>query len=59
MLEDDKEAVKWYRKAANQGNAMAQHTLGVMYYNGEGVLADNVAAYAWFKLAAANGDAIA
>src|ERR1035438_8547727 len=31
------EAVKWYRKAAEQGNADAQNNLGACYYAGEGV----------------------
>ena len=54
---DDREAVKRHRKAAEQGNAMAQLTLGVMYYKGEGVLKDYVTAYAWWNIAAANGNA--
>ena len=29
--ENDAEAVKWYRKAADQGYAQAQFNLGVMY----------------------------
>ena len=29
--QDDKEALKWYRKAANQGHAEAQFNLGVLY----------------------------
>ena len=35
--QDDKEAVKWYRKSAEQGLAIAQHNLGWMYDNGRGV----------------------
>ena len=35
--QNDAEAVKWYRKAAEQGLASAQNNLGVMYANGEGV----------------------
>jgi TPR repeat protein len=31
------DAVKWVRKAADQGNANAQNSLGVMYANGHGV----------------------
>ena len=31
LRQDDKEAVKWYRKAAEQGDADAQYNLGVMY----------------------------
>ena len=32
--QDDKEAVKWYTKAAEQGEAKAQNNLGVMYRHG-------------------------
>ena len=38
---DDKESVKWYRLAAEQGDAQAQSNLGVMYDNGEGVPEDD------------------
>ena len=34
---DDAEAVVWYRLAAEQGLASAQHNLGLMYDNGEGI----------------------
>ena len=53
--EDDREAVKWSRKAAEQGGASAQNNLSVMYQNGEGVPKDYVKAYAWWNLAAAQG----
>jgi TPR repeat protein len=53
--EDDTEAVKWYRKAAEQGYAEAQYNLGVMYTNGEGVPEDYVESYMWWNLAAAQG----
>ena len=56
VLEDDKEAVKWYRKAAAQGHAPAQVTLGLKYAIGEGVPQDFVTAYAWWDIAAANGN---
>ena len=59
VLEDDKEAVKWYRKAADQGYAMAQSNLGSMYVNGEGVLEDSVAAYAWWSIASTTGNSTA
>jgi TPR repeat protein len=45
------EAVKWFRKAADQGLAPAQYNLGVCYANGEGVPKDVVMAYMWFDLA--------
>ena len=53
--EDDAEAVKWFRKAAEQGDADAQVNLGLMYANGRGVPEDYVRAFAWFNLAAAQG----
>lgn len=31
---DEKEAVNWYRKAAEQGNVRAQFMLGMAYQNG-------------------------
>ena len=55
VLEDDKEAVKWFKLAAEQGYAKAQYNLGLMYDNGEGVIQDNVYAHMWFNIAAANG----
>ena len=54
--EDDREAVKWTRKAAEQGGASAQNNLGVMCQNGEGVPKDYVKAYAWWIFAAAQGE---
>ena len=54
--QDYAEAVKWYRKAADQGYARAQNNLGVMYNRGQGVPQDYVMAHMWFNLAAALGD---
>ena len=31
------QAAEWYRRAADQGDAVAQHNLGTMYLDGEGV----------------------
>jgi uncharacterized protein len=45
--------VQWYRKAAEQGYALAQLALGVMYSQGGGVTRDYAEAYMWFSLAAA------
>ena len=53
---DSKEAVKWFRNAAEQGLAQAQRNLGVMYDRGVGVLQNVVTAYAWINIAAANGN---
>ena len=41
---------------AEQGNARAQYNLGAMYFTGRGVPKDNVLAYHWFTLAAAQGN---
>ena len=49
------EAVKWYRKAADQGNANAQNNLGNMYWFGNGVVKDELEAYKWFLLSGAQG----
>ena len=45
------EAVKWWRKAAEQGFSQARYELGCAYCNGEGVPQDYVKAYMWFSLA--------
>ena len=53
--QDDAEAVKWYRLAAEQGYAEAQSNLGVMYNNGRGVPQDDAEAVKWYRLAAEQG----
>lgn len=55
MTQDYTEAVKWERKAADQGYAQAQYNLGVSYGNGEGVTQNDLEAYVWSSLAAAQG----
>ena len=50
------EARKWWLKAAEQGDAMAQANLGALYFEGEGVPQDYVTAYAWANIAAAQGN---
>jgi uncharacterized protein len=49
-------AVKWYQRAAGQGYADAQNTVGEMYLAGLGVQQSTMQAYVWFSLAAANND---
>lgn len=53
------EAVKWYRKAAEQGYAPAQHDLGDCYYDGHGVDVDYVEAVKWYRKAAEQGNKFA
>lgn len=50
------EAVKWYRKAAEQGHAGAQRVLGDCYYSGDGVTQDYKEAVKWLSKAAEQGD---
>jgi TPR repeat protein len=53
---DQSEAVKWYRKAAEQGNAVAQCTIGEIYSGGLcGLTIDNKEAVKWYRLAAEQG----
>ena len=52
---DSVQAVFWYRKSAEQGNAWGQNSLGAMYENGNGVPKDLVIAYMWQHLAAYQG----
>ena len=53
--EFDAEAVAWYRKAAEQGDAGGEYGLGSMYLSGEGVKQDLSQAYHWLALAATRG----
>jgi TPR repeat protein len=51
--QDYVEAARWYRLAAEQGDAQAQYNLGLAYARGEGVTQNVVDAHMWFNLAAA------
>jgi S1-C subfamily serine protease len=55
VVKDSVDAVKWYRKAAEQNAADAQYNLGIGYYYGDGVAKDYVESYKWFLLASARG----
>jgi uncharacterized protein len=52
------EALKWYRLAADQGNASAQNNLGGMYAAGRGPPQDYAEALKWYRLAANQGNAL-
>ena len=54
---DDAEAVKWYRQAAEQGDADAQFVLGVKYDSGQGVPKDDAESVKWHRKAAEQSDA--
>ena len=52
VARDDAEAVRWYRKAAEQGHARAQWNLGDMYeHGGLGVARDDAEAVRWYRKA--------
>ena len=55
MPQDYAEAAKWYRKAAEQGLAAAQFSLGFIYANGQGVPQDYAQAAKWYRKAAEQG----
>ena len=50
-----KDAIEWYRKAAEQGDVDAQNKLGHCYYNGNGVSQSYVEAAKWYRKAAEQG----
>ena len=52
VIEDDTQAVYWFRKAAEQGHAKAQYNLGLMYDYGGGVIEDYTLAVYWYRQAA-------
>ena len=54
LAQDNPEAVRWYRLAADQ--AGAQSLLGSMYALGWGVRRDLGLAYMWLNIASANGE---
>lgn len=56
VKQDFSEAANWVRKAAVLGYARAQLDLGYLYEQGKGVPLDHVAAYMWYKIAAAGGE---
>ena len=54
--QDDAEAVQWYRRGADQGDAYAQFNLGNMYFEGRGVPQDDAEAVKWYRRAADQGN---
>ena len=56
LPQDYQKAKIWYKKAAKQGHAKAQCSLGKMYLNGKGVRQDYHKAKEWYEKAAKQGD---
>ena len=59
VTQDVDEAVKWFRKSAEQGNLTAQLRLFNMYIEGRGVMKDDYEAVRWIRKAAEQGNAAA
>lgn len=56
---NDEEAIKWFRLAAEQGNAEAQYKLAIMLDKGFGTSTNHTEALVWYKRAADQGHASA
>ncbi|GHT46313.1 hypothetical protein FACS189454_07260 [Planctomycetales bacterium] len=54
--QDYTEAVRWFRKSAEQGNANAQYELGCCYTYGAGVPQDYTEAVRWLRKSAEQGN---
>src|SRR5258708_4760765 len=50
------EALKWFRQAAEKGDAQADVKIGDMYRDGEGVKEDDAEALKWYQKAMDLGD---
>ena len=59
MPKDDAEALRWFRKAADQGDARAEYGMGFIYYEGRGAQQDYAEAVRWYRKAADQGNALA
>ena len=59
VSKDYKEAVRWFRLAADQGDPFAQYHLGLIYLDGTGVIQDYHQAIKFLKMAADQGHASA
>ena len=56
VSQNDVEAVKWYRLAADRGNAASQLALARMYETGRGVPQSDVEVATWYRRAADQGE---
>ena len=56
---DYAEAMRWFRMAAGQGDAVAEDDVGELYFFGHGVPIDYAQAMVWYRRSAAQGNATA
>jgi uncharacterized protein len=59
VAKNEKEAIKWYEKAAIKGDSNAQYNLGSMYETGRGSKQDYKKAMEWYSKSAEQGNAFA
>lgn len=59
VKQNNTEAVRWYRIAAEKGNSKAQSLLGTAYHRGIGLAVDDVQATEWLSKAADQMDPLA
>ena len=57
IAKDSAKAVEWFQKAAEQGDADSQNSLGYCLHNGIGIAKDAAKAVEWFQKAAEQGQA--
>jgi len=55
VAKDPAEAVKWFKKSAEQGYPEAQFKLGIMYETGWGIPKNDAEAAEWFRKASEQG----
>ena len=55
VVQDEAEAMRWYRLAAVQGDASAQLALGLSYVKCKDEFKNTLLAYMWFNIAGVNG----
>jgi uncharacterized protein len=58
VIQNNEEAIKWYRIAVEQGLAGAQSKLGLMYENGKGVMQDYNEAVRLYRQSANQGNVL-
>ena len=56
VAQDYQQAMAWFHKAANAGNANAMYNIGVLYDNGQGIVQDYQQAMVWYRKAADAGN---
>jgi len=59
VVKNEKEAIRWYEKAALKGDSDAQYNIGSMYETGRGTKQDYKKAMEWYLKSAEQGNAFA